>query len=301
MSYRGIGQTSESAVTGTAAWLASLCAIFSKDPDYAAILDDPFAIPFAEAISPEAPAALARFDDFKTRREFIIGKEGKHPGHTTVVLYRKPLMQKLAVEALSETGARQLVVLGAGCDTLSLRLARRGIRPAVFEIDRPPVIQFRQSAMASLAVDTAHIHGVSVDFDRQRFEDVLVDSGFAGGEPSVFFAEGLLGYLLPESVDAIFRFIREQAGPASQFVFSFTERRRADAKDRVGFQDVLDRQGEPPQFDLPPDEVEGFLSARGFALTRLMTARDIKRDVVPRYKVPIGIIPYMHLAVAKVL
>ena len=143
MSYRGIGQSPESPVTGTAAWLSSICAIMSKDATYGPILNDPYAVHFAGAISDQAASELAKYDDPAARKAFIDERESEQPGALTIVCYRKPEMERLAREALAATGARQLVVMGVGCDTLPLRLARDGVTPTVYEIDRPPVIDFR--------------------------------------------------------------------------------------------------------------------------------------------------------------
>lgn len=299
MAIQGIGQTEESAVTGTAAWLASACAILTKEPAYQALLNDPFAIHFANHISVEAPALLAQYDDFETRRSFIAKTEVGHPGLMTVVAYRKPIMERLARAALADIGADQMVVMGAGCDSLSLRLANDGIRPRIFEVDRPEVISFRRSVFADIALDLGHVNEIGVDFDHQDFGDVLIDQGYDTRARTIFFAEGLMGYLEPEAASAIFHFVREKSAPDSRFVFSFTERRRADAKKRVTHQEELDQQGEAPKFDLAPADLEGFVRDHGLVLEHLMTSADIKRDFVPTVDALINVIPYMHIAVVS--
>ena len=133
MILRGIGQDDESPVTGTAAWLASVCAILDKDPFYGPRLNDPFARHFAEAVSPAAPRLLARFDDAAVREDFISGRERELRGSVTMPCYRKPELERLAREALQATGAGQMVVMGVGCDTLSGRLARTGLTPVTLK------------------------------------------------------------------------------------------------------------------------------------------------------------------------
>lgn len=299
MAYRGIGQTAESPVTGTAAWLSSICAILSKDPWYGPIINDPFAIHFAGAISPEAPALLAEFDDPARRKAIIDERETEHAGSFTVVCYRKPEMQRQVREALAATGARQLVVMGVGCDTLSLRLAAEGLTPRIFEIDRPAVTEFRARVFTTVPLDTSHITEVGVDFDHQVFGQLLIEAGYDPTQKAVFFAEGLLGYVSAEGVDDIFRFIKEKSAPGSRFVFSFTERRRPDAARRVISSDALDRQGEPPVFDLPSTEATAFVEARGFRMCELLTPADLKQLYKTRHDGRIFILPFLSLAVAE--
>ncbi len=299
MAFRGIGQSPDSPVTGTAAWLSSICAILSKDPWYGPIINDPFAIHFAGAISPEAPALLAEFDDPAKRKAIIDEREAEHAGSFTVVCYRKPEMQRQVREALAATGARQLVIMGAGCDSLALRLAAEGLTPRIYEIDRPSVTEFRARVIKAVPLDTSHITEVGVDFDHQVFGQLLLEAGYDPTQKAVFFAEGLLGYVSAEGVDDIFRFIKEQAAPGSRFVFSFTENRRADAVKRVKSSDMLDKQGEPPVFDLPATEARAFVEARGYRMCELLTAADLKEMYRTRHDGRIFILPFLNLAVAE--
>jgi methyltransferase (TIGR00027 family) len=299
MEFRGIGQSPESPVTGTAAWLSSVCAILSKDATFGPVLRDPYAIHFAQGISDQAPALLAAYDDEATRSTFINERERTLPGSLTVVCYRKPEMERLTREALAATGARQLVVMGAGCDTLALRLARDGLTPKVFEIDRPAVVDYRARVFQGVPLDLAHVREVGVDFDHQTFGEVLIDAGYDPTARAVFFAEGLLGYVQPEAVDEIFRFIKQRSAPGSRFVFSFTENRRAGSINRTATSEALDRQGESPVFDLPPAEAPAFVEAHGFKLLELLTAKDLTADYRTRHDGRIRILPFMHLAVAE--
>jgi methyltransferase (TIGR00027 family) len=299
LAFRGIGQAPDSPVTGTAAWLSSICAILSKDPWYGPILNDPFAIYFASAISPEAAALLAQYDDPTKRETLIAEREAELPGSFSVVCYRKPEMQAMALQALEDTAAAQLVILGVGCDSLALRLATEGVKPRVYEIDRPSVTEFRETVFGTIPLDTGHITEVAVDFDNQAFGDRLIAAGYDPSETTVFFAEGLLGYVTPDGVDDIFGFIKEGSAPGSRFVFSFTQNRRADADKRVKTFDALDTQGETPVFDLPWEQADAFVQARGFEMRRLLSAGEMRETYKTRHEGQLFILPFMHLADAE--
>lgn len=296
--YRGLTQASDSPVTGTAAWLASACAILSKDCYFAPILNDTDALQFALAISPDAPRALAQFDDPQRCAAYIAEREAAAPGSLTVVAYRKPEMQRLLCTALGEIDADQVVILGTGCDTLALRLARLGIAPRIFEIDRPAVIDFRETVKVRIPLDLGHVRGIGVDFEHEDFGERLLANGYDPAARTVLFAEGLLGYLAPDAIDAIFHFIKKSAAGGSRFVFSFTENRTPAAVDRVPGSAALEMQGEAPSFDLPPAEASAFVEARGMQLITLLTAGDLKRIHDARHQGRVHVLPFLHLAVA---
>jgi len=302
MILKGIGQAADSPVTGTAAWLASACAVLGKEPPFARLLNDPYAIRFAEAISPEAPGLLRAYDDAETRRAFIDRCERELPGCLTMTCYRKPELERLARDALAAAGASQLVALGVGCDTLSLRLSRAGLRPRTFEVDRPEVVAFRSRVMERLApdlgADIGHIREIGVDFDRQSFKERLVAAGYDPAAPTVVFAEGLLGYLQPHAVDEIFRFVAQDCGQPSRFVFSFTEGRRAGLAVRAPNSAALDAQGEPPVFDLTAAEAPAFIESRGLQVKTLITAAELAEAYRSRCDGRIRVLPYLHIAVA---
>ncbi|AKN74508.1 SAM-dependent methyltransferase [Streptomyces sp. PBH53] len=92
------------------------------------------------------------------------------------------------------TGARQVVLLGAGLDTRALRLDWPSDR-VVFEIDRAGVLAFKQRVLTDLhATPKAQRVPVPVDL-RADWVTALTAAGFDPAAPSVWLAEGLLFYL----------------------------------------------------------------------------------------------------------
>lgn len=296
----GFGQPADSPIARSAGWLATGVAVLMKEPVFARMLDDPFAHVFAEALSPTAPARLASLDEAESRRAFVREVESQQPGLVGVCFYRKVWFRDQARRALAR-GAKQLVVLGAGCDTLAARLASSGLRPRVFEIDRPEVCSFREELLGKLPLDLSHVEQIGVDFDVSDFRAALRDAGFDPRAGSVFVAEGVLEYLDPAEVDKIFEFARADAGPGTAVVHSFTE-------PVAGRQDLAAshrRQlpGELRRFEVVPNEIGEWHRARGHALLELTTAQDIDRDMLAKIEIPsgvpaLGITPFQHFAVS---
>lgn len=298
MDIKGLGQPDDSPITKTAAWLASICTILTKDPIYSRSFNDPYAIAFASAMSDEAPALLAQYDDDAVRRAYIAELDAQHPGLGTSMVYRRPWVEKNARAGLA-AGATQLVIIGAGCDSLAMRLAADGLTPAVFEIDRPEVIAFRDEICAGIDMDLAHVRRVGVDFDLESFEGPLLAQGYDTGARTVFVAEGVIEYLDHAEVEALFRFAAKEAASKSRFVFTFTDQRVSTNSENAGFVQSLIDQGEPFRFDLTPEAFDDFLSERGLRRVELMTPQDIEREIAPTVGAPIGVVAYMYLGVGE--
>ncbi|MFE4512777.1 class I SAM-dependent methyltransferase [Kitasatospora sp. NPDC056783] len=92
------------------------------------------------------------------------------------------------------SGARQVVLFGAGLDTRAFRLDwPTGC--VVFEIDREGVLAFKHEVLGGLsAAPKAARVPVATDL-RADWVGALTDAGFDPAAPSVWLAEGLLFYL----------------------------------------------------------------------------------------------------------
>ena len=132
---------------------------------------------------------------------------------------------RFAEDAISSAvgrGVRQVVVLGAGLDTFSLRhpYATAGVR--VFEVDHPATQFWKRErlAKAGLSVSPSVVF-VGVDFQRQSLAECLVINGFDAEATAFFSWLGVVPYLDRPEITAILRFITEI--PAGEVVFDYME------------------------------------------------------------------------------
>jgi methyltransferase (TIGR00027 family) len=92
---------------------------------------------------------------------------------------------------LSDHPIGQVVMLAAGMDTRAFRMSL----PTVFEIDHPDLLEVKNARLAdALAQPLGRRVTLGADLTGQ-WADELVRSGFQAQTPTVFLAEGLLGYL----------------------------------------------------------------------------------------------------------
>jgi methyltransferase (TIGR00027 family) len=119
-------------------------------------------------------------------------------------------------------GVRQIVVLGAGLDTFSLRNPHAGQGVRVFEVDYPATQGWKRERLkqAGLAIP-ASLTFAPVDFERQSLADGLTAAGFHADRPAFFQWLGVVPYLSCDAVSLTLDFI---AGvPESEVVFDYAE------------------------------------------------------------------------------
>ena len=114
-----------------------------------------------------------------------------------------------------EAGIRQAVILASGLDTRPQRLDwPEGT--AVFEIDQPLVLQFKEQVLREQnAASTAEHHPIPTDL-RDDWPTALLDAGFDRTKPTAWLAEGLLPYLPANAEAQLLRTIHEFSAPGSR-------------------------------------------------------------------------------------
>jgi methyltransferase (TIGR00027 family) len=105
----------------------------------------------------------------------------------------------------------QVVMLAAGMDARAFRMSL----PTVFEIDHPDLLDVKDTRLAeALAAPLGQRIAVGADLTGQ-WADQLVRSGFQAQAPTIFLAEGLLGYLEEPQVHRLFEALDALAASGS--------------------------------------------------------------------------------------
>jgi methyltransferase (TIGR00027 family) len=137
------------------------------------------------------------------------------PGLMLHFILRKRRIEDAVRGALGR-GCRQVVVLGAGFDTLAARLAPQFPNVRFIEIDHPATQAVKRAAVAR-----ENLQFVAADLARTPLQQALAPS--AG--PSVFVIEGLLMYLTADQMAALFAAIGELQPGGGEVVFTVMEPR----------------------------------------------------------------------------
>jgi methyltransferase (TIGR00027 family) len=170
-----------------------------------------------------------------------------------------------ALAACVARGARQVVVLGAGLDTFSLRNPYPDVR--VFEVDFPATQAWKRARLreAELAVpDTLTF--APVDFERESLTDGLTRAGFRRDRPAFFQWLGVSMYLTREAVFSTLDFIASI--PGSAVAFDYTEPLENQSPQRraslTAMAESAAVRGEPWLSFFDPPEIAAILRGKGF-------------------------------------
>jgi methyltransferase (TIGR00027 family) len=145
------------------------------------------------------------------------------PGLLLHFILRKRWIEDAVRGALGR-GCRQVVVLGAGFDTLAARLAPEFPAVHFLEIDHPATQAVKRAALERQ--NLPHLPSfVAADLARTSLGEALAASPYDRNSPSVFVVEGLLMYLTTEEVGTLFSAIGELQPHGSELVFTVMEPR----------------------------------------------------------------------------
>jgi methyltransferase (TIGR00027 family) len=227
----------------SARWVAAARAVESARADR--LFDDPWADELAGAAG---RAGFSRLNDTSE----------DNPG----LAIRTRYFDDLLLAAVG-AGIDQVVLLAAGMDTRSFRLAWS--RPVVlFELDRPAVSAHREAVLSGKPVP-AGVQRRVVDADlREDWRQALVQAGFSRQRPAAFLVEGLLVYLPDEqSALGVLTQIAEFAASGSVLALDLVGEAFLDACVTLPYRELLRDMGTPWCFGT--DNPEGLLTRAGFS------------------------------------
>jgi methyltransferase (TIGR00027 family) len=199
-------------------------------------------------------------------------------------------------------GVRQIVVLGAGLDTFSLRNPHAGQGVRVFEVDYPATQGWKRERLqqAGLAIPPS-LTFAPVDFERQSLADGLAAAGFHADRPAFFQWLGVVPYLSRDAVSATLDFIARV--PESEVVFDYAEpfeNYPADRRENV--MAVAARAaslGEPWLSLFDPVELSKMLRDGGFGVVEDLGLAELTERFYGALKQGISIGPGGHVVRAQ--
>jgi methyltransferase (TIGR00027 family) len=151
---------------------------------------------------------------------------------------RTKWFDELVLDAVS-SGVRQVVILAAGLDSRSWRLAWPA-GTTVYELDQAKVLDFKSRTLAQRgAQPTARLVSVAVDL-RDDWPTALREAGFDESAPTMWSAEGLLRYLPAAAQDLLFERIDSLSAAGSRLATNGPSKQAVNP-------DLLARQREQSQ------------------------------------------------------
>lgn len=248
----------------------------SRKPEGERICYDPYAVHF---VDPEV-LAFAASNPEKTK-EMSEYYERLFPGLANSIRARVRYFDDFVKSSLDEE-LEQLVILGAGYDTRAYRIEGLEGKVKVFEVDHPDTQNVKKEKIKKIfGYLPDHVIYVPVDFETENLGERLIARGFDRLLKTLFLMEGLVMYIPPGAVDETLSFIAKNSGKGSAILFDYYPQFIIDGTCELevgkNIVNYAEQQGEPLQFGIREEEVETFLTERGFSGVKNVTAEEYKK------------------------
>jgi len=182
------------------------------------------------------------------------------PGQWEGFGHRKVFMNQ-QVEAAIDQGARQVLVLGAGFDTLCLRLAPKYPEVRFVEIDHPSTSVAKARGIEKVGQPENMIQ-IAADLGERSLPKVLSEDGhWDASQRSVIVAEGLFQYLTDEEVRGLLTDAAACTSPGSRIAFS-----HAIPGDRKLLSALVRLISEPWKSEVRSEDLPSYVDGTGWAM-----------------------------------
>lgn len=213
------------------------------------------------------------------------GIERRMPGLYSFVTARTKHLDDIVVREI-RSGARQVVILGAGLDSRAYRLADQLDGALVVEIDHPTTGQWKRERLRRvMGAPPEHVRYLGLDFRTQTLDDADLDRTLR----SVFVWEGVTPYLEPPAVAATLESVARFA-PGSSIVFDYWHHDVFDDPcpypEGPSYIRDLARRGEPAHSGLDPATIAQYLKAHGLVEVDTAGPAELTRRHLPGTRHP---------------
>lgn len=189
------------------------------------------------------------------------------PGQFEAFGYRKAFCERQVRDGIGN-GITQILVLGAGYDTMGWRLAPKFPGVNFLEIDHPATADVKARGINAMG-QRDNLCLIAADLGGQKLIDVLEGNKlWKKSVPAVIIAEGLVMYLSAEAVMELFCQCAAITGRGSRIAFSYIPSGE-DGNPYVGRWTGLmlwlqEMVGEPWIWSVLPEQLDSFLGETGW-------------------------------------
>lgn len=181
-------------------------------------------------------------------------------------LARTAYIDNIFLDACRE-GIPQIVFLGAGYDTRSIRFSDYIKNTKIYELDisttQTRKIECFRKAGFTIPETLSY---VPINFEKDNILDTLLKAGYNPKMRSLFIWEGVMYYLTKSSIESTLKFIVEESGPKSRVCFDCMSEELQSVN-----------AGEPFKFWMKPDELSILLLNFGLNRIEFMDSNEMKK------------------------
>jgi methyltransferase (TIGR00027 family) len=201
------------------------------------------------------------------------------PGMAHHFLFRKKFIEHKLTEAIAG-GTSQVIVLGAGFDTLALRMAGRYPHVRFIEVDLPNTQTAKKHVMEKIGFPAAHNCALMpADLAKTKLADVLQNvPGFDTAAPTLIILEGVLMYLTEGDVTALFDDLRKFFTGQLKVVFGALSSSDDEGAWQVRMVNAwLGRKQERTKWHCSSAHMPAFMDSLGYKMAEWVSYKQLQR------------------------
>lgn len=192
---------------------------------------------------------------------------------------RKKSIREIIDKSIEEK-FNQVIILGAGFDTLSFQLKDSYPDVKLFEFDFPATQDVKLKALQKNKEDTSGIEFFPYNLQDSNFKNFLDSSSpkISADQPTVILAEGLLMYLREDEIKKLFQAINSFFKGSVRMIFTFIE---TDSNGNPNFytkstfvQSFLQWKKEPFLWGIKKESLPSFVKTEGFLVKEIFHPED---------------------------
>ncbi|MEO6014611.1 MAG: SAM-dependent methyltransferase [Devosia sp.] len=242
----------------TARGVALVRAMEMARPESERISSDPYAASFVNPVSLHGVRLMSALG--------VLGLIGVEPMLNFAIVRERYVHDLIIAEA--KAGLDQIVILGAGFDTRTYRIAEIAAVP-VYEVDHP-VTQAQKRKALRAVVDPlpANVKFVGVDFETDDLGVQLAAAGYREEKRTLFVWQGVTMYLTSDGIDRTLAFVAQHSASGSVVVFDYFVAADISSGEARTIRFFTGMMGEAVTFSIDSGKIGPFLESRGFTDVR---------------------------------
>ena len=195
--------------------------------------------------------------------------ETRLPGGVYYLLIRTKYFDWSLQNWIQRFPKSQIVSLGAGFDTRSIRFNQTDNELAFFDVDLKAMLDYKQSVIQKESlVEKNNIHYAATNFQTDDVFENLKLKGFDESLPTYFFCEGVSFFLEESSFNAILKGLSTLKFPHNILAFDYAFKDYIDGDlDYYGARETheeLKHIGEPHVFGINFEDIDTYFKGKGF-------------------------------------
>lgn len=268
-------------VSLTALFVMQGILIAAKNAKYADLVPEELAFDCHSILSStdEGRNCLRQVDSYWGRKLLALKEKLLMPGITLHYVLRKRFIEEYITNSINQ-GAKQIINLGAGFDTLLYRLAKKHPKVQFIEVDHPASQEKKLMAITEASFDVQSVNSLGICFENDNLQEKLKHSTFFAPDLyTVYILEGVLMYLSRQNVEELFQSLTTLSGKDHKVIFTAAEPFSANPKSSsLLFKMYLALKGEPLAWSCKRDQLNVFLQLLNYKAKEIIGATEFKQQ-----------------------